>query len=119
MGSFEFPAPLLKAVAGKGWNSLLGPSLVSAEGSCYTASPWDSPGTYALTEGPTNRPASLSSVWPHLQLELWVQVQIMARGGEGYFLPSEVAPDITVSLLSEIECCQNFLKGQSPGWFLG
>lgn len=119
MGSAEFPAPLLKAVAGKGWNSRLGPSLGPAEGSCSTASPWDSPGTWALTEGPARRPASLGSVWPHLQLELWVRVQIMAGGGEGYFLPSEVAPDITVSLLGEIECCQDFLKGQMPGWFLG
>lgn len=59
MDSFEFPAPLLKLVAGKGWNSLLGPSLGSAEGSCFTASPWDSPGTCALTEGPTSSSSGL------------------------------------------------------------
>lgn len=57
--SSELPAPLLKAVVGKGWNSLLGPSLGSAEGSCSTASAWGSPGTWALTEEPTNSSSGL------------------------------------------------------------
>ena len=64
MNSLEFPAPLLEAVAGIGWNSLLGSTLGSAEGSCFAAHLRGSPGTCAMTEGPEGPANSSSALLP-------------------------------------------------------
>lgn len=65
MDSFEFPALLLKAVVGKGWDCLLGSSLGSTEGSCLVAYLWGF--TWGLCSDSGTRqqlsPASLGCRW--------------------------------------------------------
>lgn len=63
MDSFEFPAPLLKTVAGKGWDSLSGPSLGSAEGSCFTLPPGIHLG---LVLWQRDQPAAVQACFPEL-----------------------------------------------------